>query len=234
MICRHWAPKNRVIIKQVTKSDKRRFTSTLPTWIKSLEESTFGTPDKVFRGQKEADSLVGPPSRRLYRAAGSRKPQVTFGLKPAFDKPVVLKEGFDGTATVRGIRLGAIQALSARLIPGIIPREALEMGGWTHSLKDVGLTVDDVPDELWRTLTANKTPEGLSPPPNYKMYCLRTLQLEDIHEDIHIDKILIRKDVDPSLSSFLQRARDVTFNRKIFVANVTKELLGLCPQWQMS
>jgi len=227
MICRHWAPHNKVIVKQITKQDKRRFMSNLPTWIGTLEESTFGTPDKVFSGQKEARSLVGPPSHTLYKASSGRPPKFTFGRRPDFIKPVVLNEEFDGTAHVTGITLGEILEVSARLIPGILPREALELAGWTHSCQDEGLKVDDVPDKLLRTLVANKTAEGLALPPNWKVYCLKMLQLEDIHGDIHIDKILARDDVDQSLRPFIERVRDVTFNRKFFVAG---KLFGLCPK----
>lgn len=227
MIGRHWAPNNTVVVKALTKEDKRRFVSVLPTWIGTLEESTFGTPDKIFRGQKEARSLIGTPTHTLYKASSGRSPQLTFGKRERPDNPVVLIDEYDGTARVTGIKLGAIQEVSARLIPGLLPREALELAGWAHSCKDESLKVEDVPDKLLRTLVANRTADGLPLPSNWRLYCLKMLQLEDIHGDIHIDKIMARNDVDKILWPFIQRVRDATFNRKFFVAG---QLFGLCPK----
>ncbi|KAH7361240.1 hypothetical protein BKA66DRAFT_444807 [Pyrenochaeta sp. MPI-SDFR-AT-0127] len=230
MICRYWAPKNRVIIKEVSKKDKRRFESDLPSWIKCLEHSTYGTPDKVFVGQEEADSLVGPPSRSWYKACGLRKPQVTFGKKTPSDKPVVLHEDFDGTVNVVGIKLGEIREVSPRMIPGILPQEAVALGGWLHSGVNKKLHVDDVPERLWRTLIANKTKDGMQPLPNFPTYCLKMLQQEDTRGDIHLDKIMTTIDADDGMSHFLRRVRDVCFNRKLFIGGATKELTGLCPK----
>jgi hypothetical protein len=229
MICRFWAPKNTVIIKEVSKKDKRRFQSHLPSWIKCLEQSTYGTPDRIFVGQKEASSLVGPPSRPLYTSSNKREPNVIFGKKPSSDMAVVLCEEFDGTASVRGIRLGVIKELSARMLPGILQREALEIAGWKYSGIDQNLHIDNVPPELWHTLIAGKARAGDDPPPSYQIYCLRMLQQEDVHGDIHLDKIIPKFDAEDSISDFLHRVRDVCFNRKVFRAQgVSEELVGLC------
>jgi hypothetical protein len=229
MICRFWAPKNTFIIKEVSKKDKRRFQSRLPSWIKCLEQSTYGTPDRIFVGQKEASSLVGPPSRPFYTSSSKREPNVIFGKKTSSDTAVVLHEEFDGTASVRGICLGVIKELSARMLPGILQREALEIAGWRYSGIDQDLHIDNVPPELWHTLIAGKAKSGDDPPPSYQTYCLRMLQQEDVHGDIHLDKIIPKWDAEDSNSHFLHRVRDVCFNRKVFRAQgVGEELVGLC------
>lgn len=231
MICRFWAPKDKVIIKEISQQDTRRFESHLPSWIKCLEHSTYGTPDRIFVGQKEPSSLVGPPSQSWYKASGTRRPQVTFGKKPQSDVPHVLHEEFDGTASARGICLGTITELSSRMLPDVLSREAIALAGWNHSGAEENFHAGDVPDTVWRTLIADKTVHGQQPSADYQTYCLRMLQQEDARGDIHLDKMIKTVDAGDRLAEFLRRVRDVCFNRKIFAINkLANKSIGIGPR----
>jgi hypothetical protein len=189
MICRHWAP-SRTTLPPPPNKPLERFKNrktTLPSWIRQLDDSAFGTPDRIFRGRRNADSLVGDPRHPNYNASGQRAlnlDNVHFGQMPTSESTLNGKvpthtETFDGTLTVKGLILGSVGSISPRIISGIIPQEALQMGGWTYSLKQDDLATDKVPDRLWRTLVAGRA-SGSQPPPSwYKRACLYSLLRED-------------------------------------------------------
>jgi hypothetical protein len=167
MICRYWAPCRTTLPPTASKSLIKRLKTQdaiLPSWIKKLDESAFGTPERIFRGRKNADSLVGDdPRYPHYNACGPLKshPTAIFGqTSPPFTQDEASKntfiERFDGTLTVRGFILGRVKIVSWRFISGIIPQEALKMAGWNYSLKDENLPTSKIPDKLWRTLVAGR------------------------------------------------------------------------------
>jgi hypothetical protein len=74
MICRHWAPSRTTLPpppnKPLDRLKNRK--TTLPSWIRQLDDSAFGTPDRIFKGRRNADSLVGDPRHPNYNASGQR------------------------------------------------------------------------------------------------------------------------------------------------------------------
>ena len=69
---------------------------------------------------------------------------------------------------VHGFEIDTIADLSARLAEGLSPNESLKMGGWEESDDD---SIVNVPDQLWRTLVADRAPDGSNPP----SWCHRAL-----------------------------------------------------------
>jgi hypothetical protein len=235
IICRHWAPVTTTLVVKRESSGQRRETeririeTSLPSWISQLDQSAFGTPEKIFRGRKNADSLVG--TQKVYNASGPFGVVLsTFGSKPSVTgtRGEVLLESFDGTLTVRGLVLGAINSLSPRMAPGKLPQEVLEMGGWCYSLQDDAHPVEKVPDALWRTLVANRDHNGQTPEPYYRRACLYSLQQEDASGDVDIADLMNKIDSPEEVVNFLKRVQEVVWNRKAFIGGKDNEMFGLC------
>jgi hypothetical protein len=244
IICRHWAPVNtKLIVKREKDSpaEQRRGTekivteTTLPSWISTLDNSAFGTPEKIFRGRKNADSLVG--IQKVYNASGRYGAELSintrFGTKRRSSRAQeeLLIETFDGTLTVRGLVLGRVNTVSPRIIPGKLPQEVLEMGGWSYSLRDEDRCVADLQDTLWKTLVANRDHSGKTPETLYRRACLYCLQQEDVSGDVDIVGIENKPDAVEEVASFLKRAQEVIRNRKAFLGGTDNELFGLCPRF---
>jgi hypothetical protein len=235
MICRHWAPSRTTLPPPPNKPLERlkNRKTTLPSWIRQLDDSAFGTPDRIFRGRRNADSLVGDPRHPNYNASGNRAlrlEEIHFGQRPATGITLDGKnsthiETFDGTLTIKGFILGSVGSISPRIISGIIPQEAVQMGGWNYSLKQDDLATDKVPDRLWRTLVAGRVTGGQPPPGWYKRACLYSLLREDNSGDIHTRDLIDKPDSPEQMVTYLKRVQNVVWNRKVFKGE--NDLFGL-------
>jgi hypothetical protein len=145
----------------------------------------------------------------------------------------------DGTMYVKGWRLAVVANLSSRVAEGIIPRDCFEMGGWKRPDRDV-LEVPKVPDELWRTLVADRDPHGNNPPPWYPRACQICMAHTTVNGDLDIRK-LIEGGKPGIMVQFLKRVECVIWNRKFIqselktfeeIAGKTteKRLFGLAPE----
>lgn len=144
----------------------------------------------------------------------------------------------DGTMFVKGFRLGVVANLSSRVAEGIIPRDCFEMGGWKRPDPDV-LEVPKVPDELWRTLVADRDPNGNNPPPWYPRACQICMAHTTVNGDLDIRK-LIEGGKPDIMVRFLKRVECVIWNRKFIQSElktfdiagktIRKRLFGLAPE----
>jgi hypothetical protein len=144
----------------------------------------------------------------------------------------------DGTLTVHGFRLGVVTNISSRVAEGIIPRDCFEMGGW-KSPDPYVLEVPKVPDELWRTLVADRNPHGDNPPPWYPRACQICMAHTTVNGDLDIRK-LIEGGKPGIMVEFLKRVECVIWNRKFIQSEMKtfedaagkvteKRLFGLAP-----
>ncbi|KAI9743232.1 MAG: hypothetical protein M1818_003078 [Claussenomyces sp. TS43310] len=117
----------------------------------------------------------------------------------------------NGRMFVKGFRLDTIAELGSRVAQGVIPRECLEMGGF-ESGADEHAAVDDIRDELWRTLVADRGPNGENAPRWYKRACQHCIA-QSTRGDIDIGK-LIETGKPRAMVEFLRRVRAVIWNRK--------------------
>ena len=238
IICRHWAPVETTLRARVTELNDvghviRNYVeieSTLPSWIKRLDNSEYGTPDDIHKGRKfgEAFARLKP----LYNASGGvMRGQIVseFGTKDDQNPDIEFSETYNGKLTVRGIILGMVRKVSQRIPKGIIPREVFKMGGWEHSKRDDDHTVHEMPDQLWRTLVANQGPDG-QPPTFYRRACLYALQREDESGDVNIKDIVDHDETPEVVSDYLQKVQDVSRNRKVFLAGERGDIFGLCSE----
>ncbi|KIW03416.1 uncharacterized protein PV09_05191 [Verruconis gallopava] len=231
IILRCWVPTHNWHWINLNKHDRRRVDSVLPSWMRTLDKSAFGIPSEVFGGRINGDSFVGETESR-FKASGSRKGVAIFGKRPKeklwysectpadpLPSPaphVVLREVYDGSLQVHGQVIGRVCERSDRMLPGIIPRDVLRMGGWKHSDTNERLELDGIPERLWRTLIAASTSKNGHNLDDHSA-CLRMMRLQDRSGDIRYDVVLknARRDkIDRWLKDYLERARVACYNRR--------------------
>jgi hypothetical protein len=136
---------------------------------------------------------------------------------------------FDGTLRVKGFKLDVIEMLSGRALDGVIPSLALEWGGLPKSDE---LPVE-VPDRLWRTLVADRGPDGNNAPPWYRRACLECLQHTNPSGDLNTVQFKDVEDTPEPMKKFMERVKAVVWRRQFFITQGKerrkKEYFGLAP-----
>ena len=136
----------------------------------------------------------------------------------------------DGTIYLRGFRICIIEQISHRLYEGMIPREWLTLGLRTTGSSGAG-EATDIPDELWRTLVANRTSDGKDPPRSYLEAMSWAIELRNVNGDIHTAE-LIRQGKPPLLVEYLKRVQEVIWDKRFFTLANAGELsyhFGIAP-----
>ncbi|KAI3320088.1 heterokaryon incompatibility protein-domain-containing protein [Xylariaceae sp. AK1471] len=234
IICRHWA------LPEVEGRNANYVErSQLPTWIKTVHGSSYGTQDEGWRGRKNGDSLVGLPGQNPYNACRGRRAKVRFGLfdndetstasSPSPAPSVVTEAPRRKSTTLRplppplrsslfvnGIVLDTIKWKTGTIDDGIIPTNVLSALGWGEERREMS-ELRSVPDKVWRTLVADRGPDGKLPPPYYPRACLKSLT--NISQNFYLatKEILGRKPPPPKIViEYLGRVQAVTWNRVVF------------------
>lgn len=139
------------------------------------------------------DSTFLSESReRIYGACGDTQAQCSFGLSN--------DETYDGTLSTTGVILGRIEQTSAYTVHLNTLLEYLDQPSWQDNLQE------SVPGVLWRTLVADRDPDGKSPPRWYQRACLYWLTQNG--QKGYSEK--------PLTKSYLKRVRQVVLCRKLF------------------
>jgi Heterokaryon incompatibility protein (HET) len=258
IICRPWAlnVKNKPVGQnnpsvRAQAMDLQRIE--LPSWVLQVTDSAFGTPEDSLNGRKNADSLVGLPNRKCYNAAGDRKAEYFFrqinaskGPADSASNDVPEDSGDDEDLPpskrlrrpptyqlqlprqakwalhVRGFRLGKITKRSAPCVEGIVMNECLQMGGWDD---EANLTV---PDRLWRTLVADRGPDGHNPPCWYRRACVHSLANVTNNGNLNTRELIAAPTQADLMKCYLERVQCVTWNRR-FVQDEKQGLFGVSP-----
>ena len=125
----------------------------------------------------------------------------------------------NGTIYVRGYRVDHIDRISHRLFEGLIPREWLELGGWTKGSNDAE-EASNIPEELWRTLVANRAPGGEDPPIWYSMVLSWAIKKRNANGDVHVAN-LIRQNQPERMVELLKRIQEVIWDKRFFLLSGT-------------
>lgn len=180
--------------------------------------ANFGKCDPIVEDHQDLTDLEEPtPSDKSLDVIPEES-----GVSAKLPSKLLLRlrpKKFDGTLTVKGFKLETIEHISGRVMSGIIPGEAFEFGGWP---KVSEMTVDDkypdeVPDQLWRTLVADRGPDGTNAPAWYRRACLECLTHVDNNGNLNTDKFRKVEDTPETMKLFLKRVRNVVWNRKFFL-----------------
>lgn len=165
--------------------------------------------------------------------------QAQAAAAPNLNSPPVPRSVTDGTISVKGMQIDVLHHKGPTIVDGVIPLEALELGGWiscddfqhpdniyfeemASAQLENGLpaenkppTQDWIPDELCRTLFADRNPEGDNAPRWYLRACRHAIALRSLTGTIDTER-LIESDRESIMIEFLKRVRDVTWNRMLF------------------
>jgi hypothetical protein len=150
----------------------------LPSWIPSLSSAAFEMEEHPIAGlrmeRQNADPLVGLPGsdQRNYSAAGTKVLDVD---KLKFMKWTTLKKPEahypDYSLFVEGFILDEVATVYQIASNGNMPYQWLKPGGW-HD------TDEKPPDEFWRTLVADRGPNGRNPPTYFPRACRESMKFK--------------------------------------------------------
>ncbi|TVY17426.1 Heterokaryon incompatibility protein 6, OR allele [Lachnellula arida] len=219
-------------------------------------DSFVGEPERTHRQHYNASAGLRPYVRfGKYQVIGSRnnteiktnfhfqnetpivKDHDRSALADSKEKLPTPPKKFDGTLYVKGFQLGTIDNPSGRVLRGVIPGEAFKYGGWNID-QDKERTANKVPDQLWRTLVADRGSHGTNAPTWYHRACLECLQYVDPTGDLNTNEIKNLKGAPSTMVMFLERVQQVVWNRRFFLMNSKgrdgKALYGLGPHTAVS
>jgi hypothetical protein len=231
IICRPWAPDvdsppNRVTaeIESTTTQNQARKEKKLPTWIPRLSESTrifAKTEASAHAGTSmdrlNADPLVGLPTElKPYRAAGSRSVTKLLKFESGGDEYDDYESMF-----VEGFVLDKVNQLEERSQGGMIPSEWLTLGDWND-------TASPPPEEFWRTLVADRGPNGRNVLTFYTTACSHALRRGVKGGTINTDKIISYGGCSV-VTDFVRRVQAVIWNRRL-IRTHRGHYLGLVPK----
>ncbi|KAF2085351.1 HET-domain-containing protein, partial [Saccharata proteae CBS 121410] len=218
IICRPWAPPvyeegEPTIIEDaglLWMSPARRYAQRvrtakqLPSWIPSIEGAAFKMGEHPTAGWKmnrrNADALVGladgTTGQRNYFAAGTRR----------FDpKKLRFKKGKGFHAMfVEGFIIDKIATKHEKAAGGEIPKNWPRREHWEP-------VESEPPEEFWRTLVADRGPNGRNPPTFYQRACKEAIT-RIVKHGIKT-KELIDEGRCTIISQFLRRVQEVVWDR---------------------
>jgi hypothetical protein len=193
ILCRPWAPSS----------------SDLPSWIATVVTYPYARrPDGQYHRQY-ANTLVGSPSakgkfynasRELYRQ--SEEHPVTDGT---FERLVVTGVEFDQILSVGG-----------KAINGNAPADWIIMAGW----KNVN---DECPPDFWRTVVADRGPDGENAPSWYRRACQHVYR-KICNVDLDTSKMITTSLSDDA--DFLRRMQSIIWGRRFFKTHRGQPGLG--------
>lgn len=251
IICRHWALPE---LKQVLDEFYPRV-SVLPSWIKTVRDSAYGSQTEGFGGRRTGDSFVGTPETRCYNASLNMAPEISYGQDDPPPSPQTSKSTDQSSQSLptnglqpqrsrrKGHRLQR-PALDLRssikvkdlcighvakptlMLEGIIPRGVLESLGHDGNRMEL----EGVPEMLWRTLVADRGPDGKMPPAWYHRACMTCLVSDTNFGNINTNSILQQDDTAQLKANYLKRVQAVCWNRAFLECEDDKKrLVGIGP-----
>ncbi|EMC91886.1 hypothetical protein BAUCODRAFT_39031 [Baudoinia panamericana UAMH 10762] len=204
LICHPWAP------------EPLSGSPPLPSWIPQLSNAPFEKrKGSNSYARVRADSLVGTPGlgAKNYSASGKTKLYPPMGFIR------------DRTLIVTGFVLDAIRVKRSTAVDGIIPPEWLELLGYERA--------DPVPEQLWRTLVADRAPGGKQyPPPYFPLACNWMLEQRSRRGKINTTELLTFPKCPSIAAEYLYRVQSVVWDRSLASTEGrrgSKKLLALVP-----
>ena len=216
VLCRPWKPyEERIKVGSVA----------TPSWLPQNSSITFGHSIYGKYGRINADVMVGPPNpgKRYYNASGSvpvtNACRFGTGIK-------------DNSMFVEGVVVDAIAKIQPAALCGNersalhdgVPNNWRAAGGWMQSAKEP-------PDVYWRTLVADRGPNGNGTPDFYPVACKEQANryyrvANNYYWDW--DATPMSRATDALVVKFVHRVQEVVLNRRL--VNTEHGRLGLAPK----
>ncbi|KAI1169848.1 heterokaryon incompatibility protein-domain-containing protein [Nemania sp. FL0916] len=207
LLCRPWAPANR---------------DELPSWILDATRKPFRATVRGKMIRHNPDPFVGPAINRgsFYTASGSRGQTDTnefFRFAGATNSRAIIVQGF---------KLGSPSEIWDLAVHGSIPASWLKVAKWSETTKPP-------PDELWRTVVADRTNAGVEPEPEYPSVIQYAVLEKGIEYGINTNEFLHETD-NTAYYEVFRRIQAVVWNRKLIRAALDRAYgmepcLGLVP-----
>lgn len=183
----------------------------LPSWLPRTSAAPFRLDRHGVYRRVKSDPLVGllEMGRRPYNASGKTKAAWKFNN--------------DGSKSlcVQGFVVDLLDVKKMPAQGGNIPYEWLETVNWCGA-------AFPVPDRFWRTLVADRSPEGRKPSYIYQMACQYALLNSTEGDDIYVKDLSNRPNCPSPAAEFLRRLLAVVWKRSLFLSEREK-FLGLAP-----
>jgi hypothetical protein len=193
IICRPWAPTSGLDAK----GNQERID--LPSWIPSLSRKPFQPQRDGSMVRYNPDPLVGPAvfRHRLYSASGSQ--DVTFEID--------ITDPYSKRMKVYGFILDKVGETWDSGAFGNVPASWLKAGHWDD--------VDQVPpDELWRTLVADRNAQGDDPDRWYPLVFQSTAKERGLDFGFETYRLIYESGNAP-VSEVFRRVQAVVWNRRL-------------------
>jgi Heterokaryon incompatibility protein (HET) len=259
ILCRHWA-----LPERKEPSEFYPTLTKLPSWIKTVRDSPYGSQQEGFGGRKNGDSFVGLPDRRCYNACHNTRAEIAYGFGEAYDGLVPSEPRFTDhfretpprhmnrdadnegpnqqqgppsppsrgsqdwltSIVVTGVKLDTV-AWRTDITEGVIPGKALKHLGYDAERDEVS----SVSDRVWRTLVADRGPDGRNPPAWYHRACLKCLVQDTPGGNIETNQLLGSDDTPQITKDYLKRVQAACWNRAYIEAGKAgkQTLVGLGP-----
>lgn len=213
----------------------------IPSWLALLQDAALDTSQDSRRNN--GDCLVNVSSP--YSAANGTTPTAYIG--PFMRKrrsTSVHHESSSGIGSeekvsnkvlhVEGFQLGVVTDISTKMADGLISRDALELAGISLSGGCGALQTchGAIIQSIARTLVAGKDKDGTAAPTRF---CLALKQIfTRVLQECSLDTVdLLETKTDINIIAFLERVRDIIWNRRLFrsmINEVQENLLGIGPK----
>ena len=192
----------------------------LPSWVARASRAPFildSHPGMSIKkvGRANADPLVGQPTdgHRNYNAAQTRPVNLEvlkFRRRPELSHYSMYVQGFI---------IDEVEEVKDASSAGDIPRAWLELGGWDPPFDK------DPPDDLWRTLVADRGRDNRNPPYYYARACRESAQKGNINSGRIATMSLINNERNSIITEFCRRVHAVIWSRRMF--KTKEKRLGL-------
>ncbi|CAD6591406.1 MAG: hypothetical protein ASARMPRED_005377 [Alectoria sarmentosa] len=201
IICRPWVPEDGILETE------------RPSWLLNTSKTAWGMRRDGNYSRANADTLVGPPGlgKRNYNASGD----FIVTDKWKFGEGLKVRSMY-----VEGFVIDFIQRKKPYAADGIILNEWLSAGGWI----DMSALP---PDEFWRTLVADRGPNGVNPPTFYPR-AFKAAWNQSVKGGHISTSTLVHNGKSTIVAKFLRRVQEVIWMRRLIITE--HEFLGLAPE----
>jgi Heterokaryon incompatibility protein (HET) len=192
----------------------------LPSWMSKKSGAIFGLHFNRAYIRLRADLLVGDagPGGKHYNAS-----QETTARWDYRDNVLLTR-----SLTVHGFVLNEIGKRLGVSRGGVIPPE------WYDEWQAIRMSDKTVPSSsFWRTLVADRGPEGqMKPPSYYELACKYAFKNRLEQEDLNTRDMIAEPKCPPYVEEYLERVQAVTWTRRLVVLGTKgdDQRLGLVPR----
>ncbi|KAI9151390.1 HET-domain-containing protein [Paramyrothecium foliicola] len=184
-------------------------TDPLPTTTKDQSVSDSDQNDLKQSPQRRAPGDISQEKEKL---AARRRQQHRSAAERFRQRREERLRNSECCLFAKGIVLGRISKVSSRVIDGIIPGDCLSILGWERDMD-----FNRFPDQLWRTLVADRNSDGKNAPMWYKRACAYAMLRANSEGDLNTSKIITSKIQPESIVEYCKRVQSIVWNRSFFV-----------------